>query len=95
MRLGHGDRGRPLHVVGPGQLGLGVRRQIVAVHPTDAPAAEKPVNYWLMAMYRVECGKLAEQWVVADYVTMLRQSGILTDDELATLGSAAAATPQP
>jgi predicted ester cyclase len=71
--------------------------QAGSVAPWNAPAAEKPVSYWLMAMYRVECGKLAEQWVVADYVTMLRQSGILTDDELATLGSAAdaGATPEP
>jgi predicted ester cyclase len=70
--------------------------QAGSVAPWNAPATEKPVNYWLMAMYRVECGKLAEQWVVADYVTMLRQAGVLTDDELATVGSAAdAATPQP
>ena len=48
-----------------------------------------------MVMYRVECGKLAEQWVVADYLSMMRQTGILTDDELATLGSTADATPHP
>jgi predicted SnoaL-like aldol condensation-catalyzing enzyme len=68
-----------------------------SVSPWNAPAGEKPASYWLMIMYRVECGKLAEQWVVADYLSMLRQEGIVTDDELATLGSAAdaVATPQP
>jgi predicted SnoaL-like aldol condensation-catalyzing enzyme len=68
-----------------------------SVSPWNAPAAEKPVSYWYMVMYRVECGKLAEQWIVADYLSMMRQAGILTDDELTTLGSAAAAnaTPQP
>jgi predicted ester cyclase len=65
-----------------------------SVTPWNAPAANKPVSYQYMVMYRVECGKLAEQWIVADYLSMMRQAGILTDDELATLGSAAA-TPQP
>jgi predicted SnoaL-like aldol condensation-catalyzing enzyme len=67
-----------------------------SVTPWNAPAANKPVSYQYMVMYRVECGKLAEQWIVADYLSMMRQTGILTDDELATLGSAAdAATPEP
>src|SRR4051794_13012188 len=68
-----------------------------SVTPWNAPAANKPVSYQYMVMYRVECGKLAEQWIVADYLSMMRQAGILTDDELATLGSAAdtVATPQP
>ena len=73
----------------------GTQRDSVA--PWNAPAANKPSTIWIMVMYRIECGKLAEGWAVADYLSMLRQTGIVTDDELATLGSAAdvAATPQP
>ena len=45
-----------------------------------------------MVFYRVECGKLAEVWAVLDYLSMVRELGIVTD-ELATIGSAAAASP--
>jgi predicted ester cyclase len=71
--------------------------QTDSVTPWNAPAANKSSTIWIMLLYRVECGKLAEQWAVADYLSMLRQTGIITDDELATLGSAAnpAATPEP
>ena len=40
MRLGHRHRRRALDVERPGQLGLGVRRQIVGMHPADAAAAQ-------------------------------------------------------
>jgi steroid delta-isomerase-like uncharacterized protein len=61
-----------------------------------APATGKPTTFAVMAMYRVACGKLAEQWIVLDYLSMLRELGIITNDELATIGSAAApATPVP
>lgn len=60
----------------------------------NAPATGNPTTFALMAMYRVECGLLAEQWVVLDYFSMVREVGLITDDELATIGSAAqAATP--
>jgi predicted ester cyclase len=74
---------------------IGTQRD--SVTPWNAPAADKSSTIWIMLLYRVECGKLAEQWAVADYLSMLRQTGIITDDELATLGSAAdaAATPVP
>lgn len=60
----------------------------------NAPATGMPTTFAFMAMYRVECGLLAEQWVVLDYFSMVREVGLITDDELATIGSAAqAATP--
>jgi len=60
-----------------------------AIDQWHAPATGKPATFALMAFYRVECGKLAEQWIVLDYLAMLRQVGIISDDELATIGSAA------
>ncbi len=62
----------------------------------NAPATGNPTSFAFMAMYRVECGLLAEQTVVLDYFSMVREVGLVTDDELATIGSAAlAATPAP
>jgi steroid delta-isomerase-like uncharacterized protein len=60
-----------------------------AIDQWHAPATGKPASFAFMAFYRVACGKLAEQWVVLDYLSMLRQLGIISDDELATIGSAA------
>lgn len=67
-----------------------------AIAPWNAPATGNPTAFAFMAMYRVECGLLAEQWVVLDHLSMMRELGIVTDDELATVGNAAApATPAP
>lgn len=60
-----------------------------------APATGRPVSYELVAIYRIECGQLAEQWVVADYLGLLRQVGVVTDDELQTVGTPTVATPVP
>ena len=57
---------------------------------TNRPAAWESVIFW-----RVECGKLAENWVVTDRLTEYRQLGIITDDELATEGTPTVATPAP
>ena len=62
-----------------------------AIAQWNAPATGAPTTFAFMAMYRVECGLLAEQWVVLDYLSMVRELGLVTDDELATIGSAAAA----
>jgi predicted nucleotide-binding protein/predicted ester cyclase len=59
----------------------------------NAPATGNPTSFAFMAMYRVECGLLAEQWVVLDYFSMVRELGIVTDEELATIGNAAQGTP--
>jgi steroid delta-isomerase-like uncharacterized protein len=58
-----------------------------------APATGRRASYDLVAIYRIACGRLAEQWVVADYLTMLRQLGIVTDEELATAATPMVATP--
>jgi hypothetical protein len=60
-----------------------------------APATGRRASYDLVAIYRIACGRLAEQWVVTDYLTMLRQLGIVTDEELATAGTPTVATPAP
>ena len=60
-----------------------------------APATGRPTRYELIGVYRVACGRLAEQWLVVDYLTMLRQTGIITDDEFATAGEPTVATPTP
>ena len=48
-----------------------------------------------MAIYRVRCGQLVEQWDVADYLGLLRQVGIVADDELEAVGTPTVATPAP
>lgn len=58
-----------------------------------APATGRRASYELVAIYGVRCGQLAEQWVVADYLGLLRQVGVVTDDELRTVGTPTAATP--
>lgn len=60
-----------------------------------APATGRPASYELVAFYSVRCGQLAEQWIVADYLGLLRQVGIVTDDELRTVGTPTVATPTP
>ena len=60
-----------------------------------APATGRRASYDLVAIYRIACGRLAEQWVVTDYLTMLRQLGIVTDEELATAATPTVATPVP
>ena len=55
-----------------------------------APMARESLVVW-----RVMCGELAENWIVQDNLTMLRQLGIITDEELATAGTPTVATPAP
>ena len=61
----------------------------------DAPATGRPMARESLVVWRVECGQLAENWIVQDNLTMLRQLGIITDDELATAGTPTVATPEP
>ena len=60
-----------------------------------APATGRPMAREATSLWRVECGQLAEVSVVVDNLTMLRQLGIITDDELATAGTPTVATPVP
>jgi hypothetical protein len=48
-----------------------------------------------LAIWRIECGKLAEQWIVQDNLGMLRQLGIVTNDEMADAAEPDVATPVP
>ncbi len=60
-----------------------------------APATARPAKWSMIVIWRVACGKLAENWVVADRLTEMRQLGIVTDDELSTVGTPTVATPVP
>jgi hypothetical protein len=48
-----------------------------------------------VAIYRVACGRIAEEWILPDNLTLLRQLGIITDEELADAGTPTVATPAP
>ena len=52
-----------------------------------APATGRPMERESLVVWRVACGQLAENWIVQDNLTMLRQLGIITDEELATAGT--------
>jgi steroid delta-isomerase-like uncharacterized protein len=60
-----------------------------------APATGRPMSRESIIIWRVECGLIAESWIVQDNLTMLRQLGIITDEELATVGTPTVATPTP
>jgi len=48
-----------------------------------------------LVVWRVACGQLAENWIVQGNLTMLRQLGVITDEELASVGTPTVATPTP
>ena len=54
---------------------------------------ERAREVWVFA--RVACGKVAEVWVLVDNLTMLRQLGIISDEELRDAGTPTVATPVP
>lgn len=66
--------------------------QLDPLEPWGAPATGRPAEFMVISIMRVECGRLAEEWPLFDDLTMLRQLGIITDDELATAGGATSAT---
>jgi steroid delta-isomerase-like uncharacterized protein len=61
----------------------------------DAPVTGQAMERESVVIYRVECGHIAENWIVQDNLTMLRQLGVITDDELADAGTPTVATPVP
>jgi predicted ester cyclase len=63
--------------------------------PWDAPATGRPMARESLAIWRVACGQLAEVSIVADNLTMLRQLGIVSDEELTSVGTPTVATPAP
>jgi steroid delta-isomerase-like uncharacterized protein len=61
----------------------------------DAPVTGRAMERESITIYRVVCGQIAENWIVQDNLTMLRQLGIITDDELGDVGTPTVATPMP
>jgi steroid delta-isomerase-like uncharacterized protein len=61
----------------------------------DAPVTGQAMERESIVIYGVACGQIAENWIVQDNLTMLRQLGVITDDELATAGTPTVATPVP
>ena len=61
----------------------------------NAPNTGRHMDVEAWTFIRVACGKIAQEWVLPDNVTLLRQLGIITDDELADAGTPTVATPVP
>jgi predicted ester cyclase len=61
----------------------------------NAPASQRQMARENIAIWRVACGKLTEQWIVQDNLSMLRQLGVITDDEMGDVGTPTVATPMP
>ena len=61
----------------------------------EGPITGRPMERESIVIYRVACGQIVENWIVQDNLTMLRQLGIVSDDELATADAPTVATPAP
>ncbi|MDQ3695489.1 MAG: ester cyclase [Chloroflexota bacterium] len=61
----------------------------------EAPVTGQAMERESIVIYGVACGQIVENWIVQDNLTMLRQLGIITDDELADAGTPTVATPVP
>jgi predicted ester cyclase len=58
------------------------------------PEEGRPVQYESHAIWRIECGKIAEGWIVTDIYTIRRQEGRISDEEVNTADEVpAVATP--
>jgi predicted ester cyclase len=53
----------------------------------SAPASQRQMARENIAIWRVACGKLSEQWIVQDNLGMLRQLGVITDVEMVSVGT--------
>jgi steroid delta-isomerase-like uncharacterized protein len=69
--------------------------QADALDAWDAPMTGRTMERPTWAFYHVMCGKINEGWALPDNLTMLRQLGIITDDELIDAGTPTVATPVP
>jgi predicted ester cyclase len=63
--------------------------------PWDAPVTGQAMERESIVIYGVACGQIAENWIVQDNLTMLRQLGIISDEELADADTPTVATPVP
>ena len=61
----------------------------------DAPVTGQAMERENIVIYGVACGQIVENWIVQDNLTMLRQLGVITDDEITTVGAPTVATPVP
>jgi predicted ester cyclase len=61
----------------------------------DSPNTGRSMNREVWALHRISCGRIAEGWILPDNLSMLRQLGIITDEELADAGTPTVATPVP
>jgi hypothetical protein len=52
------------------------------IAPSDVEATYTGIN-----IFRIECGLIAEAWSEADHLGRLIQAGVITDDELADIGT--------
>ena len=53
------------------------------------PTTGAQTEWVSMAFFRIECGKIAEIWSVADDLGKLRRLGVITDEELQSVGPVA------
>src|SRR3954453_9221809 len=98
------ERGQVAHVLPRSTLGWGdtvITKQVWtgtqegAFPEWGAPATGRRMTRESIVIWRVECDQIVENWIVQDNLTMLRQLGIITDEELATVGTPSVATPKP
>ena len=57
-------------------------------HTTGQPMERESITIW-----RIECGQIAENWIVQDNLTMLQQLGVITEDELTTTATPTVPSP--
>jgi predicted nucleotide-binding protein/predicted ester cyclase len=67
--------------------------QLDLLEPWGAPATGRPAEFASISIVRIECGRFVEEWALFDDLTMMRQLGIITEDELATAGDITSETP--
>jgi steroid delta-isomerase-like uncharacterized protein len=51
------------------------------------PPTTVTTTYTGINIFRIECGKIAEGWSEADHLGRLIQAGVITDDELGSVGT--------
>ena len=60
-----------------------------------APNTGRRMEREQQGFFRIACGRIAEDWVLPDTLTLLRELGIITDEELRDAGTPTVATPAP
>jgi steroid delta-isomerase-like uncharacterized protein len=60
-----------------------------------APNTRRRMEREQQGFFRIACGVIAEDWVLPDNLTLVRQLGIITGEELRDAGTPTVATPVP